>query len=376
MSPSSDQPQETTLPPIEPINPSLVTFTIATPHQRILSWRLNGASWASPLTLDQYVGREQTLSETELSANGGTLYYILHHRDDPELIISACEVTSKRLVIAGPGTNGSKVGNGYAIASVFTNPRFRNQGMASYLLKRVQEEVDKRGDECGVLYSDIGRVFYKRLGWKDFRTPQLLAGIEGDATAFPVPEGVELLNEDQVRKLCEDDVKAVEEEFSRLAAAPDGKTHIVFLPTPAQFSWHFARDGYVCPILRNREVQWRGARTEDRLAWIAWDHDLREKKLKILRIVSRHSAEEKKKAVKRLLLAAMAEARDWDVPKVLVWEPSEEVSVAATEIWRELGPKVSLVFEEREDGSIPSLRWQNGENMEVVWHHNEYYGWC
>jgi hypothetical protein len=329
------------------------------------------------MTIAQYVGRETALSETALSANGGTKYFILHPKDAPETIVSACEVTSKRALVSD--TNGTREVAAYAIASVFTNPLFRERGMAGHMLRRVQEVVDATA-EFGALYSDIGRVYYTRLGWRDFRSPQVLVGLSDDFVSS-TPEGVTLLTGEEVAPLCETDVATVRARFEQLAASSggDGKTRIAFLPTAEQVAWHFTRDAYVCKTLLGREVVHRGAKTDNGAAWIYWDHDLREKKLKVLRIVTREGDELEKQRgdVKKLLLAALAEAREWGLLKVLVWNPPAEVADVTTEIWRELGPKVHVSFEEREDGSIPSLRWRGGKGLEdVVWEINEYYAWC
>ncbi|GAB1316579.1 hypothetical protein MFIFM68171_06789 [Madurella fahalii] len=362
--------------PAELITTDDVVFTEATPHQRILCWRLNGASWAPPMTIDEYVGRETTLSQTALSANGGTKYWVLHPKNDPETIVSACEVTSKKALVSD--RDGTREVAAYSIASVFTNPRFRERGMAGHMLRKVQEEVDGR-TECGALYSDIGRVYYTRLGWKDFRSPQVLFGLAQDLAAPPL-DSATFLSEKEILPLCGKDAAAVRERFRRLeGAAGDGKTHFAFLPTAEQLAWHFARDRYVCKTMLGREVLHRGAKTDDGSAWIYWDHDLREKKLKVLRIVTcqADSPEKQRGDVKKLLLAALTEAREWALPKVLVWSPSAEVSMAATELWRDLGPKLQVVFEEREDGSIPSLRWKQGKGLEdVIWEDNGYYAWC
>ncbi|KAK4040990.1 hypothetical protein C8A01DRAFT_15229 [Parachaetomium inaequale] len=364
-------------PPAQPpITKADVVFTEATPHQRTLSWELNGASWAPPMTIEQYVGRETALSETALSAAGGTKYFILHPKDDPETIVSACEVTSKKALVSD--ANGTREVAAYAIASVFTNPLFRERGMAGHMLRKVQEAVDATA-EYGALYSDIGRMYYTRLGWKDFRSPQVLVGLSEDLTC-PSLDGVALLTAKEVAPLCEEDVAAVRARFEQRAqSGDDGKTHIAFLPTAEQMAWHFTRDAYVCKTLLGREVVHRGAKTGDGAAWIYWDHDLREKKLKVLRIVTRDGddPEKQREDVKKLLLAALAEAREWGLLKVLVWNPTVGVADVATEIWREVGPRVHVSFEEREDGSIPSLRWKGGKGLaDVVWESNEYYAWC
>ena len=371
------------LQPPEPITPADVVFTEATPHQRVLSWELNGASWAPPMTIEQYVGRETTLSQTALSADGGTKYFILHPKTDPETIVSACEVTTKRALVASPSDGTVREGAAYSIASVFTNPRFREQGMAGYMLRQVQAAVDGT-TECGALYSDIGRRYYTRLGWKDFRSPQVLLAVaaEGQQQSFPAPpEGVSLLKAEDVPALCARDVAALRARFQRYAveSGDGGKTRVVFLPTAEQLAWHFARDKYVCQTLLGREVVYRGAQTADGSAWIYWDHDLREKKLKVLRIVTGDGDSEEKRRgdVRALVLAALAEAKAWGLHKVLVWEPSVEVAAVATDLWRELGPGLEVVFDEREDGSIPSLRWKEGKSLEgVEWEDDEYYAWC
>jgi hypothetical protein len=70
----------------------------------------------------------------------------------------------------------------------------------------------------------------------------------------------------------------------------------------------------------------------------------------------------------------VAEAKDWGLQKVLVWAPSPEQTAVVGEMWRELGPYVQVALEEREDGSIPSLRWRGSKALGGE--DNEYYAWC
>ncbi|KAK0622485.1 hypothetical protein B0T14DRAFT_451571 [Immersiella caudata] len=354
-------------------------LTEATPHQRNLTWELNGASWAGPMSLDEYIGREQALSETALSANGGIRYFILHHKSDPSLILSACEVLTKRALVAHPGKVITTVPS-YGLASVFTPPRFRGQGLASHMLRLVQSAVDTSlSAEFGVLYSDIGRSFYTHLGWPSFPSPQLTMQIETghDNTSAAQDAPVTLLTDDDVPELCARDCAQLQSRLERLARDGEGgKKYVAFLPDYAQMSWHFARASYVARVMRDgREVKTRGARTTVGDSWLYWDHDLRENKLKVLRVVK--GEKDGAAEVKGLLQAALKEAQEWGLPKVLVWAPGEETSLAATELWREGGDKLALVFDEREDGSIPSLRWKGGEDVgNVLWEANEYYAWC
>jgi GNAT superfamily N-acetyltransferase len=370
-----------------------VVLSIASPHQRELSWRLNSTAWAGPMTFDQYLGRETAMAESSLSRDGGTIYFVLHPRNDPETIVSSCEVVRKRALVTLPGHGTTPYEAGaYGIASVFTNPRFRGRGMASHMLRKVQEYVDgELKTMFGVLYSDIGREYYSQLGWKDFPSPQLLLTLsdarksdgDADASSSLSAPGSVMLGEDEALTLCDLDVKLV---FHLLVknterGGEDGKARVAFLPNEEQISWHFTRDKYVCKVLAGREVVNRGARTENGFAWIIWDHDLREKKLKILRLVEDCVRNRRKDQllgdVKTLLRAALVEAQDWGLSKVLVWNPSPATATAAAELWSELQPQVQVTLEERDDGSIPSLRWREGRPVDnVVWELNEYYAWC
>lgn len=68
---SADAPLEAKTTTTTAITKDDVVLAEATPEQRILTWKLNGVSWAGPMTIEEYIGREQALSETALSANGG-----------------------------------------------------------------------------------------------------------------------------------------------------------------------------------------------------------------------------------------------------------------------------------------------------------------
>ncbi|KAL2208031.1 hypothetical protein CC79DRAFT_1333847 [Sarocladium strictum] len=355
-----------------------VVFAEATPEQRELSWRLNGVSWASPLSIDDYVGRETALSQTALSANGGTKYFILHHKDDHNAILSACEVTTKEVIVAD--ASGARIVEGYAIASVFTAPEYRGHGLAKHLLIQVRETMDKTA-EFGALYSDIGREFYTKLGWKDFSSQQVIFQL--DKSFKPTEsENTTPLADGDVEMLCKKDVLRLMHKFGigQSAVREDGKTRVAFLPSYTQFAWQFTRDSFFAKALRGIEkVERRGARTNDGKNWIIWDHDLREPKLKIMRIYisENQTTEERTVAVKQLLQAALAEASAWELPKIGVWSPGKEVSQAAVDIWQEVGSSLSVGFESRSADSIPSLRVKGDQDVgEIVWEENEYYAWC
>ncbi|KAF0329772.1 hypothetical protein GQ607_002945 [Colletotrichum asianum] len=341
-----------------------VQFGPATPGQRDAAWRLNGVSWAPPMSLEAYITRETALSKTKLSEN--CTYYVLFDPADPQHIISSCETTAKTLFVRD-ASRAFREEKAYAIASVYTNPSHRGHGMATLLLNKLKEAMDT-DSKASVLYSDIGTVYYAQLGWTVYPSLQVSL-IPDDASALQPtpPEGVRYLAADEVPAFCDKDVALLRKKFENLPA--DGKPHIAFAPSAAQITWHFTRDGFMAKELAKREVVNRGAVTADGKAWVYWDHDFREKKLKVLRVAGDPQAD-----VTALLHAAVLEASNWGLAKVLVWNPDDGVAASAKKVSDRTDGAVRVVFDERLDGSIPSLRWK-GEG-EAVWEDNEYYAWC
>jgi len=350
-----------------------VTFTEASPTQQTLAWELNGVSWARPMPIPDYIRRERHLSEQELTRDGGTRYWILHPKGKPDEFIAGCECTRKTIFVRRPGENVQEA-RGYAIASVFTNPAYRKQGMASHMLRCLQAEMDKDG-EASVLYSDIGRIYYAQLGWPAFPSQQatLLLLREGP---FASPAATCPLKIDDLPGLCDRDVQDLK---ARLAAVPASKkTMLAFAPTYAQVAWQLAREEFMTQLIHGRSVEIRGAATADGAAWIIWDHDWREQKLKVLRIATPRpiSDDDRAAAVTALLQAAIEEASAWGLRKVLVWNPDETVTLGVKGVGNAHEDVVKVVFDERLDGSIPSLRWKDARSITTDWVANEYYAWC
>ena len=72
-------------------------------------------------------------------------------------IIASCETTQKQVFSGGAG--GYTEHKAQAIASVYTNPKYRKNGMAALLLNELKKWFDGESDsECSALYSDIGKV--------------------------------------------------------------------------------------------------------------------------------------------------------------------------------------------------------------------------
>lgn len=157
--------------------------------------------------------------------------------------------------------------------------------------------------------------------------------------------------------------------------------HVAFEPSHAQAHWHFAREEFVSQKLFGRMPEVKGAITPDGQSWIYWDRNFGEKKMNVQRIVQPelvvHESEKVLNTATALLEASIAQAAEWELKKVVVWNPNDVIARAAEALRLRFARELVVTLEERTDGSIPSLRWKDDESLEkVVWDQNEYYGWC
>lgn len=140
------------------ILPSDVTFSQATTTEQLTAvWTLNASEWAPPLSVSNHIERERTLSQQPATGKHWRTW-LLTLKEHPDEIVSSVE-TFERPIVVKSGEAGVKKEKAYAIASVFTNPKYRKNGMASLMMEKLKEWLDEDGEGyLSVLYSDIGRV--------------------------------------------------------------------------------------------------------------------------------------------------------------------------------------------------------------------------
>lgn len=364
-----------------------VVFIRADDELQKLAWKLNGEAWAAPLDIDDYVEREKHLSQQILSKDGRCAYWILAHKDDGTHIVASCESIKKTVFIAGKntGTNdGFKEVKGYSIASVYTNPQYRRLGMAAFMLRRLQEHMDRHG-ECSALYSDIGKIYYEHLGWSHFPSDQATIYLQTNEFNFPDIPRTRYLAIEDLPALCDKDVASLKARFKRLSSDRT-KTYIAFSPEYAQISWQLAREEFMADVMLSRKIERRGAITTSGHSWVYWYHDFREKNMKIMRFVTLDrdpnteavpSEKEKIWDIIDLLQAAAAEAVAWGLKKVVVWNPDTLTTAAVKGFHNLHEEEVDVIFDERPDTAIPSFRWKGRRNTrDTIWDSNDYYCWC
>lgn len=134
-----------------------IVFGEATPEQQIQCCKLVSAAFGSPLSEEDFLEREKHLGQQPLTRNHGWRCWCLSPPNKPNHVLATCKTIRRNLLVRD--ASGSREQQGYCISSVVTDSRYRQLGLASFLLKRVAEWMDGPGDGiASMLYCSIGNV--------------------------------------------------------------------------------------------------------------------------------------------------------------------------------------------------------------------------
>lgn len=376
--------------------PSTLAVVTPTGDEEIAARILNQIEWRGALTPDQYLDREVYLGTIPLAANGGRRAWIL---TDPSLppgerpILSSCETWKKTTLATQPGTTDVQEESAYGIGSVYTDPKYRGHGYASRLIRelgtRLQAgiESDEQGKliqpAASVLWSDIGKTFYAKLGWKPHDSAQavLPASQQIDkADWLNTPSGT--ITYDNLEQFANLDCNLL--RHSMATEGKLGKRQFALLPDYDTIRWHLYRDDWitarVLPSGGKEEAKGAWAGQPGRRVWATWvrsfdmDHtNIAKNTLNVLRFtVEDEEAPEAEliAASASVVLRALEVATKWHLGSVIVWNPTEKV--------QQLLASGTVIFQmvDRQDESIPSLLLFNRPDERVEWVANEKYGWC
>jgi predicted GNAT family acetyltransferase len=135
------------------------TLRTATSEEQLEILNANHSSWGFQFPLKTYIERESLLGSLPFSSDRRC-----HVLASPTKVLASCESYTRPCTIILDGKSVS--GTCWAIASVFTTPENRGKGYASRMMELVLKSCKESGCIASILYSDIGPVFYTRLGWK------------------------------------------------------------------------------------------------------------------------------------------------------------------------------------------------------------------
>ena len=418
--------------------------------------------WGPALSHSEYLAREHFMTTLPLAKDGGLTHWILTDSDSAQEVndrpvLSSCETLRKHAVAARYDPSSDRViiteGISHGIGSVFTDPQYRGKGYANRMMQEVGkrlrnwqvtdkkdrpesptdqgvngEEKKKKEDEkeqttlFSVLYSDIGKSFYAKNGWKAFPSTHV---------AFkPLPTKIRSTSSPAVTRLSSellspisyhtlpplaaiDTQKLLTQTLPALARANPDKTHVALLPDLDCLLWHLLREDFMTQHIFDRTPSVRGAvygsPESGKRVWAVWtrsyyrgleSESIEGNHMHILRFVmedvtdlgdeeSLNKVLEKEgqekylvEAFRAIMQLAQREAAEWRVEDVQMWNPSPLVRRLIEKAKIEGG----VEYVERDMDSIPSLMWYGAEGIDEVgtttrtedveWVANEKYGWC
>ncbi|KAJ1562204.1 hypothetical protein HK405_014767 [Cladochytrium tenue] len=340
----------------------------ATQAQAEQCLRLSFPQWGPPLDEAGYINREITLAKVGRSF--APRQWVLVPSDDKETldILSSCETLLRQGVLVLP--DGSRrEGRVASIASVFTAEKHRRRGYAARMLTQLARAAETEyPDLLGMaLYSDIGPVYYARLGWQPMDTWTTTVRVPDHlATEAPASEGLAVveLSEADVPGLLEADGEARVKRAVNDARA-DGCPRLVELQNADSNVWHRTRGllystknagdepPAVASVVGAQVVLAPSGHTEAGEVgpvFALWSYNYKEGSVDILRLAANRSVD-----VAALFRAAATAAVRAGLPVVRAWG---RLDFAEAAIRQQLGGESSVsVFEvAMRTSSIPSLR--------------------
>ncbi|KAK8092101.1 hypothetical protein PG997_002462 [Apiospora hydei] len=392
-------------------SPDLHLSPQPTPEECTQIWTATAASWKDSLTLPEYLAEAQYLATVPLARDGGMTRWILVNKKLPpgqRQIFCSCETFQKRALFSDErGSVEECIVHG--VASVFCPPEYRGRGYGTRLMKELGKvlqsgrEADHGKKIIGsILYSDIGKKYYARLGW--------MPNPRNGHFVFPPVEMVskkstlsaQLIPKSGFGKLCLRDEAMVR----RAMAMPStSRKRVVILPDLDHLLWHIRKEDFATDHIFGKKAEAKGpiAGSPGKQVWALWvrryyehpDHPYEEggeNALYILRLVvegdstANKSPEghsplastdvyaEQAAALQAVLQAAQTEAARWRLDHVHLWEPSPLVHSLLEQ------SRLDTTWVERQETSIASALWFTDDGNAVedapVWVNNEYYAWC
>lgn len=375
-----------------------------TPRECQTIWKLTSRAWRDALTLPLYLEESAYLTTVPLAKDGAMTLWILVDKSlapNQRTILCSCETFRKRSLISdAAGTVTETIIHG--VASVFCDPAYRRRGYASRMMMELADvlrswQVESKRCVGSVLYSDIGKDYYARLGWLPIQNN---GHVEFEALmAQKPPEAIQILSGD-LDQLCRDDEATIRKS---MRSTSDEKLRMVLVPDLDHMEWHHKKEEWVCDKLFGKIPKIKGAiagQFGNRI-WVIWTHRFygdpdsqsSGNTLYILRLfieqtqaaVRTFSSEGRElpynagqlelqvQQLKAVLQAAQAEAAEWKLSHVNLWDPTP----LAQELIEQTG--IEYVRVEREEEGIASLRWYgDGSDKENTpkWIGNEKFAWC
>ncbi|KAF2245781.1 hypothetical protein BU26DRAFT_553584 [Trematosphaeria pertusa] len=352
----------------------VVRFGEATPDQRLQCYRL-ALAFGQPLSEEDFVEREEFMSQQPFARGTGWRFWCVFLTDNPSQVLATCKTIQRHLLLKD--ISGVRDELGYCIASVVTDPSYRGQGVASFLLRHVTQWLDGPGNAAASMLYSSKEDFYAKSGWHpvpDFETTLSAADASkrsaSDELCLPKTDPI---SADGISALCERDTQGLRAEYSAQDIGKESSLMVV-LPTAELVSWLHALAEFMGLKTRGKAPVHKGA-ISNRDTWIYWHHDFRKQCLYVQRIRTFvKESEPRTKALAAVLLHACREADIWELPKVAIWDANPEMRLAIDLLASRQVIRASNGDSARREKL--SIRWKDqGMKMDPMIEKNEFYAW-
>lgn len=311
--------------------------------------RENFASWGGGLSEELYMERENFLASSTFSKARQKTWILLEASKDQLTsidILASCETYSHDCLISWDGETVVE-GSCLSVASVFTPERHRKKGHASFMLKSLLERArSMEGVIASSLYSDIGPIYYSKLGWEVSQSNFTLFFDLENSKEFVPSDGLsrswkylELFDCKPIIQKESNDLK----EKIRMQAKAMNKPVVSLLPSFEAFEWLWMRSlFYSKSLAQGKELKYCGIQSKNSSDFALFIIDYTEKILKVT--IARLSID-----TGAILLALAIHAKEWNLKRVEIWDHFSVISDSSA--WKSLG----WIIEERGVDHLASL---------------------
>ena len=366
-------------------------------------WKLSALEWRDALSPHLFLEESAYLTSVPLAKDGGMTQWILVDKNlppDQRPILCSCESFRKRSLVSDIRGNVTEMII-HGIASVFCNPDYRHRGYAGRMMRELAHALQSwqvESNQCAgsVLYSDIGKKYYTSFGWRPI--PNNFQIEFHPLLASKLPGATHILSED-LEQLCKEDEIMVRKA---MASTSSKNARMMLVPDYDHMLWHHKKEEFDCDKLFGTKPRFKGAIAgpPGNRIWAVWTHRFygdpesisSGNTLYILRLVienqkilSTFLSEGRKlydntgqlrmqvEQLKVVLQTAQAEAAEWKLTHVTLWDPTPQVQ----DLIERTGIQHCKV--ERQKESIASLLWYGegrGKEDAPEWIGNEKFAWC
>lgn len=383
-------------------NSSDLVLQHPTTDECLAIWNTTVASWCDSLTIPLYLKESLFLTTIPLARNGGMTSWVLVHKDLPpgkRPILCSCESFRKLSLTSDPSGN-VKDNIVHGIASVFCPVPYRRRGYARRMMQELANELhtlqtDRLPCVGSTLYSDIGKEYYFKLGWlPNTKNSQ----VEFQPKTGLWPASAKTVLESDLEELCNRDEAIIRSQMA--TPTSDFGARFTIIPDLAHMGWHIGKEDFATNYLFGKSPTAKGVKAgpPGSQLWATWTHryygrpdETANNVLYILRLVMERDEtatrlpsdstkkppkdvyEEQARHLKTILQAAQAEAAEWKLDVVKLWDPTPLV----LDLLSQSGLEYTVT--ERQEDSIASLLWYDCEGgmdkTPPLWVNNEHYAW-